>query len=56
VDVDWPLLQEASIAARKKEVMVFPKMFILPLLLIFIKKCLTLRVCSKDVLSEWGRG
>jgi len=55
VGVDGELLQEASmIAVRNKGTHVLPKMFILPFPLLFIRKRLTSRVCSRDVLSEWG--
>jgi hypothetical protein len=38
VGVDWKLLQDASIAAaRNKGMIVLPKMFILPLPLVFCK-------------------
>lgn len=56
IGVDWPLPQDASTAARNKKINVLPKMFILPLPLIFMRKRFTLRVCSKDVLYEWGSG
>ncbi|HKY55480.1 MAG TPA: hypothetical protein VJM08_14280 [Anaerolineales bacterium] len=52
VGVGWPLPQDASMAAKNKTVIVLPKMFILPLPLIFIRKRPTAGVCSKDVLSE----
>jgi hypothetical protein len=38
VGVDWPLPQDASVAARIKRINVLPKMFILPLTLIFYKE------------------
>ena len=50
VGVDWPLPQAASmIAARNKMTRVFPQMFILPFPLLFMRKCPTLRVCSRQV-------
>ncbi len=38
VGVDWPLPQDASVAAINKRINVLPKMFILPFLLMTCKK------------------
>ena len=38
VGVDWPLPQDASIAARNKRINVLPKMFILPFPLMFFNE------------------
>ena len=52
VGVDWPLPQEASmLAARNKMTRVFPKMFILPIPLMFDKE-----TPDASRLSDWGSG